>query len=805
MVLLRSRKCFSLRAARTRNHPFPSPLRAPEQEGDEKSPPSPSLWSLLDAFRACGSCRDMDTAKKLHFDAIQRHLQHEIFVATATATMYARCGSMESSRRVFDQMIRRDAIAWTALVTGYVINEDFEQALDLLPRILAENLAGDSRILVALLTACSKLAAASKDGSSVISCLEKGMAIHSLAASSKLDSTEIFVGSALIDMYVKSGSLLDARIVFDRMDRHDVVAWTSLLLGYAESSDDRDLELALEFFHSMLEEQGVDGRLKLSSLERARAIHCLAREHGVEQEIFFAGALVDAFARCGSLEDARRVFERMPCHNMIVLNSLLLGYVENDQAELALSILFSQGDGGKRSWSPNPRTLVGALMACSSIGQQVDDPALKLVSLEKGIAIHREAAKLGLDTSDLFVASTLVDMYSSCGSLADARAVFDRMAIHNVVCWTSLLLGLSENGEPELALELFESMVASSSVLPNARTFRVALSACTSLASKDGDGGKCGSSSKLQQCLERGRRIHRRAMELGHDTDIFVANTLIDMYAKCGGLSDAKLVFNSIGQQQRTPVSWHAMMLGFVENEQHQQALDLLEEMLALGGGRVSSSPLTIVAALMASSGLASLDSGRKLHALACRDGFQSDAAVASSLIDFYGKCGSSMVVAHHVFDSTTSPALPHWNALVSGYSRHGDPARVFELFRELQEEGLDPEAATFLPVLAACSHAGLVDRGTKIFEAMVASSSVAPGIAHYTCVIDMLGRDNRLREAVEMIESMPGRADAAVWTSVLAACKKWKNVEVAKLAFGKIMEVEGKSASPYVLMATIY
>ncbi|XP_024541703.1 pentatricopeptide repeat-containing protein DOT4, chloroplastic-like [Selaginella moellendorffii] len=493
----------------------------------------------------------------------------------------------------------------------------------------------------------------------------------------------------------------------------------------------------------------------------------------------------------------REVWKHGGCSTSFRANAL----PQHGRAQLS----FARGDDGKRSWSPNPRTLVGALMACSSIGQQVDDPGLKLVSLEKGMAIHREAAKLGLDTSDLFVASTLVDMYSSCGSLADARAVFDRMAIHNVVCWTSLLLGLSENGEPELALELFESMVASSSVLPNARTFRVALSACTSLASKDGDGGKCGSSSKLQQCLERGRRIHRRAMELGHDTDIFVANTLIDMYAKCGGLSDAKLVFNSIGQQQRTPVSWHAMMLGFVENEQHQQALDLLEEMLALGGGGVSSSPLTIVAALMASSGLASLDSGRKLHALACRDGFQSDAAVASSLIDFYGKCGSSMVVAHHVFDSTTSPALPHWNALVSGYSRHGDPARVFELFRELQKEGLDPDAATFLPVLAACSHAGLVDRGTKIFEAMVASSSIAPGIAHYTCVIDMLGRDNRLREAVEMIESMPGRADAAVWTSVLAACKKWKNVEVAKLAFGKIMEVDGKSASPYVLMATIY
>ncbi|XP_024528922.1 pentatricopeptide repeat-containing protein At4g39530-like isoform X2 [Selaginella moellendorffii] len=643
--------------------------------------------------------------------------------------------------------------------------------------------------------------------------LEKGQRLHSDAIQDGDESNQYF-GNGLLSMYGKCGSMVDAQQVFDAMPSRDVVSWNALIAGYAENGDER---LGLEVFSSMQREgykpdarsfvavlkalaslaaaeegREIEGKLvKEECLKQGRILHSQARISGYESNVFLANTLVDMYAKCGSLVDARRAFASMPRRSVVSWNAMLLGCADNGEAEEGMRLFESMQIGG--SCEPDARTFVAALKNCSiqSVKEEarlVDGMLLKLESLKRGMAIHAEAARRKHDL-DGYVTSSLVDMYAKCGSLGDARKVFEGMPYRSVVAWNALLLGCVENREAEMALELFSSMQS-----PDALSFVAALKACILLATTDGDAGRVS--------LERGMAIHTRAAKLGYDSETNVLGTLADLYSKCGSFTDAMRVFHRSSRRHR--VLWNTLILSYVDSGEPELALEIFLRLRANDPERCAPDARTFAAALKACGSVVSMEISAVIHADILRRGLEKDGVLVTCLVDACCRCGR-MVAAQHVVDALVSEDLIAWNALLTGYSRHGDHERVLELFERMRGEGLEPDSITFMAVLSACGHCGLVERGKRFFKAMVSNFRIQAEIEHYHCMVDIFGRANRLGDALETVRSMPFRPTAVTWTIVLGACRKWKDVVVGRLAFESLLAMNEADTAAYMLMGNIY
>ncbi|XP_024521796.1 pentatricopeptide repeat-containing protein At1g11290, chloroplastic-like [Selaginella moellendorffii] len=482
--------------------------------------------------------------------------------------------------------------------------------------------------------------------------LELGRRIHDDAAGIG-DLSSNFVATAAVDMYSSCGSMAEARRIFESLANPDVALWNSLVMGYARNRDSR---LALEFFFAMDreanarsyvagltacsgmagEEQGqeIDRKeIKVMSLEKGMEIHSRAVKGGHLGEIFVQNSLVDMYGKCGSVLDARTVFDRMMHHDVISWNSLMVGSVESGEIDLALDLF----DWIHRSCELliNPRVYVTALTACSRKAMKEERKVgglVKIESLERSMEVHCLASgKNSCDQLDLFVGNTLVEAYSKCSSMLDARRAFDRMKDHDAVSWTSLILGYTDNNEAELALEIFSAMAAQGVCKLHSGTFVAALTACSS--------------------LERVQEFHSRFLEAGcyDNAGAVVENSLIDAYSRCGRTVEAKSVFDSI--ESPTVVSWNALMLGYEENGESQLALDLFQMMIRQR--LCSPNAKTLVAALTACARLGAAEESSREKAALLQTGvsiqreaerlfYDSDVSVTRALEIMYAKCGEA-------------------------------------------------------------------------------------------------------------------------------------------------------------------
>ncbi|XP_024545864.1 pentatricopeptide repeat-containing protein At4g33170-like [Selaginella moellendorffii] len=763
-------------------------------------------WAgVIAALKACGATGEVEAGRSIHRGAEQRG-GWSIYAHNAVIEMYAKCGHTRDASAAFWRIPCHDQASWNSLILGYAATADAAAARHLLDCMASSGCPPTAPTFLAALRACVATAATK----SKLDALDWGMSLHSQAG--QLVENDLFVGSALIDMYAKCGSLLDARAVFDRMALHDLVSWTCLILGFAENGQG---DMGLELFASMTSQGGcqpssrtfvaalvacaasadkevgrlMDGQLvKVASLDKCCALHAGAVEIGAESDTFVANTVIDVFSRCGSLVNARNVFDRMVRRDVVSWNVMISGYADNGHGDAALDLFARIG------CAPTSRTFVAALTACCSVAEH----SSRDEGLSKGRAVHAQARSSGYEF-DVYVASTLVFMYAKCGCLVEACRVFQRMPSHDVVASTALMLGYTDNGECGLALELYQRMQGH-----GAETYVAALKACAALADKEEWQREVGSGRLVKaQSLETGARIHSQAAESGCESDVFVSNTLIDMYCKCGSVADARAVFDAM-KQGRSLVSWNALLLGYVENGEDEVALETLSRM------SLSCAPdaRSYVAGLMACGNLVALDAGRQIHALICREELdRGNAFVVHRLVDFYGKCGR-LLDAQLVFDASgveTTRDVLIWSALIGGYSCQGGTAQAFRFFEDMKNEAVQPNAVTFISLLNACNHGGLVDDGERLFATMHAQYGIQPEIRHYHCMVDMLGRANRLDDAVTMVASMPFEATLVTWTTVLGACRKWNNMPLGKLAFEASLRLDDSDAATYTLMANIY
>ena len=297
-----------------------------------------------------------------------------------------------------------------------------------------------------------------------------------------------------------------------------------------------------------------------------------------------------------------------------------------------------------------------------------------------------------------------------------------------------------------------------------------------------------------------GRWVHAYAVKVGLDSLVYVENSLIDMYLKCWCLEEARRLFESI--KERDVVTWNIMMMGWVQTEQFEEACNCFSAMRRAG---ISPDVSTFCTVLQALWSIASWGHGATVHAQIIKTGSAMSRNIGSPLITMYSKCGS-LGDANRAFEEIRDHRnVVSWTAMIAAFQQHGDGDRAIELFDEMLEEGIEPDYITFVCVLSACSHKGLIDQGFRYFGSMSKVYKIAPGREHYACMVDMLGRAGRLEEAKQFIDRMPVKPDSSAWGALLGACRNFGDLELGEQVAQRLFEIEQENPGNYVLLANIY
>ncbi|CAL5439760.1 unnamed protein product [Camellia sinensis] len=400
-------------------------------------------------------------------------------------------------------------------------------------------------------------------------------------------------------------------------------------------------------------------------------------------------------------------------------------------------------------------------------------------ALEPGRQLHAHLCLTGLG-HDTNLATKLVNLYCVCDSLCNAHHLFDRIPKNNIFLWNVLIRGYAWNGPYQVAISLYYQML-DYGIVPDNFTFPFVLKACSALSA-----------------IDVGRDVHEHVIRTRWETDVFVGAALIDMYAKCGCVGDSRRVFDTI--HVRDVVLWNSMLAAYSQNGCPEECLSLCGEMAS---NSVRPTVATLVTAISSSADIAALPQGRELHGFSWRHGFEIQDKVKTALVDMYAKSGS-VKVARNLFERLMEKRIVSWNAMITGYAMHGHTTKALDLFKQMTGETW-PDHITFVGVLSACNHGGLLDEGKEFFESMMRDYRIEPTVQHYTCMVDLLGHCGRLDEAYDLILQMRVIPDSGIWGALLNSCKIHGNVELGELALERLIELEPDDAGNYVILSNIY
>ncbi|KAI7752687.1 hypothetical protein M8C21_029220, partial [Ambrosia artemisiifolia] len=530
------------------------------------------------------------------------------------------------------------------------------------------------------------------------------------------------------------------------------------------------------------------------SLSNGRTLHAHIIKTGSIHCSYIANTLVNFYAKCHRLPDAHQAFESIENKDVVSWNSLINGYSQlgGFQNSVVVMDLFKNMMSQEHLVLPDARTFAGAFTAASALGDsfggkqahtRICGEALelfrKLVAYEEeyvnefavtsilsaftlpeyiyiGSQIHCLGLKYGL-LSHVSVGNAIVTMYSKCGSLDEAVKAFDLSSNKNSITWSAMITGYAQGGDHKKALELFSKMHFNGLVASEFTLVGV-LNACS-------DGSAIG----------EGKETHAYSIKLGFQYQIYIMTAVVDMYAKCGFLDDARKGFDHL--QEPDVVLWTSMIGGYVQNGENEHAIDLFCKMQTKG---ISPNEPTMASVLKACSNLAALEQGKQIHATTIKHGFGLEAPIGGALSTMYAKCGS-LRDGDLVFTRMPSRDVISWNSMISGLSQNGQGIEALELFTKMQIEGTKPDYVTFVNVLTACSHMGMVEKGWHYFNMMSNEYGIIPRIDHYACMVDLLSRGGKLNEAKDFIESAP--------------------IDHGE----KLMEFGSPESSAYVLLSSIY
>ncbi|XP_027070664.2 pentatricopeptide repeat-containing protein At3g24000, mitochondrial-like [Coffea eugenioides] len=498
-----------------------------------------------------------------------------------------------------------------------------------------------------------------------------------------------------------------------------------------------------------------------------KIFHALVIKTGFCGDKIVDTALVNMYAKCGEIGSAVKVFDGMLSIDVASYNCLISGFLSNEMFDEALGLFAQMGVWEIR---PNHYTFSIMISGCGSV-----------FAINEGIQLHAHVVKLQ-DVVNGVVANSLLTMYCKFGMMENAQSLFQSLPKKNVVSWTAIISGLYQQRALEKALLQFYLM-RQHGFEPNEYTLTMALSSC---------GG-------IKQ-FDNGYALHAQLVKKGMASGAFVGTAIVDMYTELGQMDNAEKQLQEMGTIA-SAVSWNALIAGFVHNNNIEAALKAFHKMVL---NYVPIDEYTFSNALKACSSLPSLSTSRQIHCWVIKASSERNLHVASSLIEVYGKCGS-LDDAEKVFDQISMPDIVSWNCLVKAYSQHGYFEKAVSLFKKMVVEGVKPSGSTFLAVLSACSHCGLVQEGKEFFKSMLMNYSVIPEETHYCCMVDLFSRSGHLEDALDFIKRLPIKPTAPIWRPLLAGCRCHCDLQLGEYVANRILELEPDDASVHVTLSNMY
>ncbi|KAH7373422.1 hypothetical protein KP509_17G054900 [Ceratopteris richardii] len=418
----------------------------------------PNEYIHVSVLKACANLTDLTGGNLIFLYIVEDELENDPFIGNTMMDIYVKCGCLEDAHKVFRGLGHRDAVSWNVLILGYAMHGHGLEAVELLQQMQHEGMCPDGVTYATVVKACSS-----------ISDVERGMLIHHSIIESGVEG-DAHIFNVLIHMYMTCGNFEDANTIFENLVRRDVVAWSTMISGYVNQGH---CSKALKTFEKMQGEGLKPNNVTYPSilnacansglLDEGKLVHFHVVECDYATDIYIGSALIDMYAKCGTLEDALAVFEHFTVPNEITWNSMIAAYVHADQGEEALDLfqrfLFS-------GFKPDRVVYLSALKACSNI-----------VALDWGRLLHNQIIRCGF-VAELSVGNALIDMYSRCGSLADACSVFEEMPNQGIITWSTLIAAYAHHNDHPSVFECFEKM-RKTGIKPNSIIFVSLLSACS--------------------------------------------------------------------------------------------------------------------------------------------------------------------------------------------------------------------------------------------------------------------------------------------------------------------------------------
>lgn len=509
------------------------------------------------------------------------------------------------------------------------------------------------------------------------------------------------------------------------------------------------------------------------------------RDYSANSDVARSNWLITKLSKDGKLFEARQQFDKMPDKDVVTWTTVITGYIRCGMIEEARR-LFGRVDAKKNviTWT----AMVSGYIRLKRIKEAerlfLEMPVKNVVSWNTMIDGYAQNGRVDL-ALDLFERmpeknvvswNTIITALAQCRRIEHARRLFDEMPERDVISWTAMVAGLSRNGRIDEARELFDRIPVRNVVSWNAMITGYA------------------QNMRLDEAFELFERMPERDMPSW--------NTMITGFIQNGDLKRAWELFNEM--PQKNAISWTTMITGYIQDGQNEEALKIFSKMVAAGGVRPNQG--TFVSILSACSNLAGLGEGQQIHQMISKTVYQGSAFLVSALINMYSKCGE-LSTARKMFDdgSTSHRDLISWNGMIAAYAHHGCGMEAVDLFNKMQKLGVKPDDVTYVGLLSACSHAGLVEEGLQYFNELVRDRSIRVREDHFTCFVDLCGRAGRLKEAFDFIAQLETKPSASVWGALLAGCNVHGNMNIGKLAAQKLLEDEPENSGSYLLLSNIY
>ncbi|GKV36763.1 hypothetical protein SLEP1_g44857 [Rubroshorea leprosula] len=718
---------------------------------------------LLQLLKFCSSIRSLDTTKSLHALCITLgpNSNQPIFLFNNITTFYSSLGHLSIARKLFDKMPDRNVVSFNTMISAYSRSGYVEEAWELF------SMMRDYGLLPTQFTMGGLLSCQSLD-------ICGGSQLQALVMKNGLFFVDAVVGTALLGLYGRYECVNEAFSIFSDLPKKNSVTWNSIISLFGHNGFVKDCMLLFRQVLKMelpLTELSFLGILcgfeREQDLELGEQIHSLVIKKGFVCEVSVANSLLSMYVKCAHICLAEELFEEMCARDTISWNIIIGAEAKNKNPIKAVEHFLKMSMEGL---VPNSTTFVNVIASCTILHFPVF-----------GESIHAKTVKNAFE-SDVFVGSSLVDFYAKCHKLEDAHHCFDRIYEKNLVSWNTLILGYA-NHRPGTASSLLKEMLQLG-YRPNEVTF---------------------SSLLILQLAVELKQLHSLIVRMGYGHDEYVQCSLMNSYAKNDLISDALVfvtacdcplavvpsnaiagIYNRSGEYYKTlkllstleepdTVSWNIALSACARAGAYKEVFELFRHMLM---AQLCPDNYTFVSLLSACSKLCNLALGSSVHGLMVKADFNlCDTFVCNILIDMYGKCGS-LENSVKVFDKMMDRNLITWTALISAFGINGYAYEALERFRQMDSLGFKPDSVTFIALFTVCRHAGLVKEGMEFFRRMSGDYGVEPEMDHFHCVVDLLARYGHLKEAEQLISSMPFPPDVIIWRSFLEGCKQDRTVE---------------------------